>query len=232
MSRNAEDHCSYQLYCQCLSLLGKLFIDHKTLFYDVDLFTFYVLTEADTASIDCIVGLFSREKISYDDYNLATIITFPPFQRRQYGRLMIELSYALRKQSGEGPGTPERPLSDLGLKGYLSYWRMLVLQDLSKLKAQSKQDGDLPPSTVVTFTIQELADRVFLRAEDVILTLSHLGLLDKRWSAEVDADNADMEGFNSDSLDTIVISQNSIINCISKNHVKVYRLLGDEYFVQ
>ncbi len=36
-----------QVYCQCLCLLAKLFLDHKTLYYDVDPFLFYVLCEAD-----------------------------------------------------------------------------------------------------------------------------------------------------------------------------------------
>lgn len=34
-------------YCQNLCLLGKLFIDHKTLLYDVEHFLFYVLTFND-----------------------------------------------------------------------------------------------------------------------------------------------------------------------------------------
>ena len=33
-----------QLYCQNLCLLAKLFLDHKTLYYDVEPFLFYVLT--------------------------------------------------------------------------------------------------------------------------------------------------------------------------------------------
>ena len=34
-------------YCQNLCYLAKLFLDHKTLYYDVDLFLFYVLCEND-----------------------------------------------------------------------------------------------------------------------------------------------------------------------------------------
>ena len=37
-----------QVYCQSLCLLSKLFLDHKTLYYDVDPFLFYVLTEKDS----------------------------------------------------------------------------------------------------------------------------------------------------------------------------------------
>ena len=36
------------MYCQSLCLLSKLFLDHKTLYYDVDPFLFYVLTEKDS----------------------------------------------------------------------------------------------------------------------------------------------------------------------------------------
>lgn len=35
-----------KIYCQNLCLLSKLFLDHKTLYYDVDPFLFYVLCEA------------------------------------------------------------------------------------------------------------------------------------------------------------------------------------------
>ena len=35
------------MYCQNLCYLAKLFLDHKTLYYDVDLFLFFVLCECD-----------------------------------------------------------------------------------------------------------------------------------------------------------------------------------------
>ena len=35
------------MYCQNLCLLAKLFLDHKTLYFDVEPFLFYVLTERD-----------------------------------------------------------------------------------------------------------------------------------------------------------------------------------------
>lgn len=35
-------------YAQNLCLLAKLFLDHKTLYYDTDPFLFYVMTEFDS----------------------------------------------------------------------------------------------------------------------------------------------------------------------------------------
>jgi histone acetyltransferase MYST1 len=49
-------------YCQLLCLLAKLYIDHKTLYYDVDPFYFYVVTEVDEFGSH-IVGYFSKEKV-------------------------------------------------------------------------------------------------------------------------------------------------------------------------
>ena len=36
-----------KIYCQSLCLLSKLFLDHKTLYYDVDPFLFYILCEQE-----------------------------------------------------------------------------------------------------------------------------------------------------------------------------------------
>ncbi len=36
-----------RLYCQNLCFIAKLFLDHKTLYFDVDPFLFYVLCEVD-----------------------------------------------------------------------------------------------------------------------------------------------------------------------------------------
>ncbi|CAN0324025.1 unnamed protein product, partial [Hapterophycus canaliculatus] len=54
-----------KVYCQNLCLLSKLFLDHKTLYYDVDPFLFYVLCEVDDAGAH-IVGYFSKEKVRAD----------------------------------------------------------------------------------------------------------------------------------------------------------------------
>lgn len=50
---------TFQPYAQNLCLLAKLFLDHKTLYYDTDPFLFYVMTEYDSYGFH-IIGYFSK----------------------------------------------------------------------------------------------------------------------------------------------------------------------------
>ena len=93
------DGADFTEYCQNLCYFAKLFLDHKTLYFDVDPFLFYVLCELDDYSYHP-VGYNSKEKYSEVGYNLACILTFPPYQRKGYGRFLISFSYELsRKES-------------------------------------------------------------------------------------------------------------------------------------
>lgn len=53
-----------KIYCQNLCLLAKLFLDHKTLYYDVEPFLFYVLTVNDDSGCH-LVGYFSKVRVNY-----------------------------------------------------------------------------------------------------------------------------------------------------------------------
>ena len=85
----------------------QVFLDHKTLYYDVEPFLFYVVTEVDQFGCH-FVGYFSKvrtlpisreftvrqEKESLEGNNLACIMTLPPYQRKGYGRFLIAFSAA------------------------------------------------------------------------------------------------------------------------------------------
>jgi len=54
------DGAQATLYCQNLSLFGKLFIDHKSVFFHVDNFLFYALCDAATSRRDQVMAFFSK----------------------------------------------------------------------------------------------------------------------------------------------------------------------------
>jgi hypothetical protein len=80
-----------KIYCQNLCLLAKMFLDHKTLYYDVEPFLFYVVAEVDDLGAH-FVGYFSKEKRSPLNYNVSCIMTLPIRQRRGWGNFIIDIS--------------------------------------------------------------------------------------------------------------------------------------------
>ncbi|EHY55346.1 SAS complex subunit [Exophiala dermatitidis] len=137
-----------KLYCQNLSLFGKLFLEQKSVFFDTAGFKYYVLThtpsrastapttkgrgrkrsssvfEDDVLDESHVLGFFSKEDLSWDCNNLACILIFPPFQHRQLGQLLMAVSYKLSGWEWEGGviGGPEKPLSAMGRRSYLRFW--------------------------------------------------------------------------------------------------------------
>ncbi|KAJ7902104.1 histone acetyltransferase, MYST superfamily [Mycena olivaceomarginata] len=148
-------------WCRNLSLLSKCFLDHKTLYYDVTPFMYYVMAQRDSTGCH-VIGYFSKEKESAESYNVACILTLPQHQRFGYGKLLIEFSYELSKKEGK-LGSPEKPLSDLGLLGYRSYWADTILELL-----MNSGDGEM--------SIDDIAQKTSITHADVTNTCATLGL--------------------------------------------------------
>ncbi|KAL5362510.1 hypothetical protein BJX96DRAFT_154083 [Aspergillus floccosus] len=149
------------VYCQNLCLLAKLFLGSKTLYYDVEPFLFYVMTEFD--DLGChFVGYFSKEKRPSSANNVSCILTLPIHQRKGYGNLLIDFSYLLTRIEGK-TGSPEKPLSDMGLVSYRNYWRLILSYQLRNQKTP--------------VSIAELSDRTGMTADDIVSGLEALRAL-------------------------------------------------------
>ncbi|XP_065355677.1 histone acetyltransferase KAT7 [Calliphora vicina] len=156
----------HKQYCQHLCLLAKFFLDHKTLYYDVEPFLFYIMTLADVDGCHT-VGYFSKEKNSF--YNVSCILTLPPYQRKGYGRLLIDFSYLLTRVERK-IGSPEKPLSDLGLISYRSYWKDVLLEYLCN-------------RTGNTLSIKDVSQEMAIYSYDIVSTLQALGMM-KYWKGK------------------------------------------------
>ncbi|KAI1777326.1 hypothetical protein F4818DRAFT_409954 [Hypoxylon cercidicola] len=189
------------VYCQNLCLLAKLFLGSKTLYYDVEPFLFYVLCEYDDLGYH-FVGYFSKEKRASSQNNVSCILTLPIHQRKGYGHLLIDFSYLLTKVE-EKTGSPEKPLSDMGLVSYRNYWRLVLCK---YLLAQMPEDK----SQKKGLSIRQISDDTGLTPDDVISALEALRFLVRDPVTQVYAFRVDLD-----------YCQKEVAKWEAKKHVKL-----------
>ncbi|KAI6646535.1 hypothetical protein LOD99_12656 [Oopsacas minuta] len=172
----------HKRFCQNLCLLSKLFLDHKTIYRDVSPFLFYLLyqwvNEDGKGPHWGFIGYFSKEKLSDKDHNLSCIMVLPQHLRKGYGNMLIEFSYLLSRHE-EKQGSPEQPLSDLGLLAYRSYWRSVILDHLISLITPGEDEEE---KRTPVFSVKNLSVTSGVRAEDLISTMQYYGLI-KYWKS-------------------------------------------------
>lgn len=166
-----------------MSLFAKLFLDTKSVFYDVTTFRYYLLVQTEpTTSARQVVGFFSKEKMSWDNNNVACILVFPPWQRKGLGQMLMAVSYELSRREGRIGGPEKRTccerndvkqvfsltdltaLSSLGRKAYLAYWSAALARVLVSSKAKR-------------VTVSEIVDKTFILPEDVISALREMNVI-------------------------------------------------------
>ncbi|KAL4956475.1 acyl-CoA N-acyltransferase [Aspergillus filifer] len=189
------DGADNKLFGQNLSLFAKLFLDHKSVFFDVVSFLYYILVYADDNDTDGshhILGFFSKEKLSWDANNLACILVFPPYQHKQLGKLLMGVSYKISGWERDSSliGGPEKPLSDMGGRSYSRFWeeriaRHLILHDSSNANAENKTSSQKPTPAKGRkkhphefMTVQEIGLATGMLTEDVVTALRGLGAIE------------------------------------------------------
>jgi histone acetyltransferase HTATIP len=237
----------HKLYAQNLCLFAKLFLDTKSVFYDVTTFLYYLLVAHSPAPavpntrLDCdpaadngatdtdatdtaaaaaaaaaapanqVVGFFSKEKMSWDNNNLACILVFPPWQKQGLGQMLMGASYEMSKRQGR-LGGPEKRTFYLSpsLRSHCPYAHVSrassspsssffppltsqpALSDLGHLAyahywAQTLARTLLSSPAKKPLSVLELRDRTYITPDDIIATLQDMGVLEqkKRGGADV-----------------------------------------------
>ncbi|KAL8809844.1 MAG: hypothetical protein Q9200_003070 [Gallowayella weberi] len=162
-------YCPDLLFSQNLSLFAKLFLDNKSVFFDVASFNYYLLVHNSPDGPapnpqPQTIGFFSKEKMSWDNNNLACILVFPPWQRKGFGKILMGMSYELSRLE-DRVGGPEKPLSELGRIGYLKFWQARVVSAILAVRNKT------------TLRVEEIADACCMLPEDVITTLKEMDVL-------------------------------------------------------
>ena len=81
-----------QTYCQNLCLVAKLFLDHKTLYLEVEPFLFYVLTENDQSGCH-MIGYFSKVLVYFTRWLLISLLISEHLSRNKCMRsILVDLN--------------------------------------------------------------------------------------------------------------------------------------------
>ncbi|KAE8351038.1 acyl-CoA N-acyltransferase [Aspergillus coremiiformis] len=236
---DGDDH---KLYAQNLSLFAKLFLDHKSVFFDVASFLYYLLTFTDPEDPEnyYILGFFSKEKLSWDANNLACILIFPPYQHKQLGKLLMGVSYKISDWEKDGGliGGPEKPLSEMGRKSYSRFWeeriaRYLLLHDLNtedssrqKQKPSTSSRGKHPHEVM---TVQELGLATGMLTEDVITALKGMGVVEPTTPSK--RGRVNQEAGEVDEDKTVRIRKSRVLEWAKAHRITLRDPLRDEGFL-
>ncbi|KAI0121854.1 acyl-CoA N-acyltransferase [Daldinia grandis] len=205
-----------RLFCQNLSLFAKLFLDNKSVFFDVTGFNYFLLvytpppvpnpqpspslaptstdtipnSQSSTTTISSafqytptsqtrpqVVGFFSKEKLSWDNNNLACILVFPPWQRKGLGALLMGVSYEISRREGI-LGGPEKPISELGRKGYKRFWAGEIARWLLELNIPKVQGDDIEGEEETIITVEEVSKATWIVPEDCLAVLREMGVVE------------------------------------------------------
>lgn len=111
--------------------------------------------------------------MSWDNNNLACILIFPPWQRKSLGTLLIAVSYEISRRQ-RVLGGPEKPISELGRKGYLAYWGREIARWVLELKETGRRGKGL--CVVREIGVGDISKGTWIAVEDVVWALREMGV--------------------------------------------------------
>jgi hypothetical protein len=143
-------------------------------------------------------------------------------------------------------GHPEKPFSDLGLRGYESFWASALLRELilaCDALAQGAEPDDASPHTATTpsnaqspppsppppppdrLTIDMLARRTGIRVEDIMHSFQLIGLLDLIENEEPHTASESDETMSNTMPVTLRLSRERLYECARIHRVNLTRMV-------
>jgi hypothetical protein len=121
--------------------------------------------------------------MSWDNNNLACILIFPPWQRKGLGALLMGISYEISRREGL-LGGPEKPISELGKRGYKRFWAGEIARWLLSLTPSAskppnpdeEQGAKQEQETETVVDIDHCSQATWISPEDCLLVLREMGL--------------------------------------------------------
>ncbi|KAH8693019.1 putative histone acetyltransferase [Talaromyces proteolyticus] len=228
-----------KLFAQNLSLFAKLFLDHKSVFFDVTSFLYYVLTFTDPKEPQTyhVLGYFSKEKLSWDPNNLACILIFPPYQHKQLGKLLMGVSYKLSAWEWEGGliGGPERPLSEMGRRSYTRFWEERIARYfLFGPLAQKQTAVKAAKKRLVRerMTAREIGLATGMLPEDVTIALKEMGVVEPEPAAKKHKTASSAKtGNNDDRQETLLIRKSNVLEWAKVHNITLRDPVREDGFI-
>lgn len=202
-----------QLFCQNLSLFAKFFLDNKSVLFDVTAFNYFLLVHTNPSTgIQQVVGFFSKEKMSWDNNNLACILVFPPWQRKSLGTLLMGVSYAISRRE-KILGGPEKPISDLGKLSYKRYWGAEIARCLLDHRKSDRTKGRYYTS------IEAISQSTWISPDDCLAVLRDMGVVEAA-------------GKGKSGVERVSLDKEKLREWVQKEGLKLDRVVDEAGFVE
>lgn len=195
-----------------------------------------------------VTGFFSKEKMSWDNNNLACILVFPPWQRKGLGALLMGASYEISRREGI-LGGPEKPISDLGKKGYRRYWSGEIARWLLDQEITTGSTNGVTQETIID--IDDVSRGTWISPEDCLGVLREMGIVEDAGvgpgkpppEPEVEEDEEGEDGENGElkeepevvvgpSVPRVRVDKEAVRRYVTANRLNLEKTCDPEGFVE
>jgi len=150
--------------------------------------------------------------MSWDNNNLACILIFPPWQRKGLGSILMGVSYEISRRE-EILGGPEKPISDLGKKGYKRFWGAEIARWLLEVKETDKKKGK------GMVDVEKISKETWIHGEDCLSVLREMGVVEKA-------------GRGKGTVERVRVDKNQVREWVKKERLCLDRVVDPEGFVE